>query len=188
MVEEKTDLFGGVEKAPTPAHVGKSTGNNEWYTPEKYIYAASEVMDGIYLDPASSEIANRKIKAMNYFTEKDDGLVKDWRGTVWMNPPFAQPLVRLFCEKLIYHFEGGDITQACVLINNGTETRHGQLMLNACNAVCFAARRIRFLSDDGVTKNAPLQGQMIMYYGKNASGFIEKFSNLGVVMLGVAND
>ena len=173
------DLFDNNKEKVKPAHVASSTGNNEWYTPEKFIEAARLVMGGIDTDPASSEIANKLIRADNYYTESDNGLTKIWRGRMWMNPPFAQPLVKQFCEKAVHHYDSGELSQACVLVNNGTETKHGQLLLKSCDAVCFPASRIRFIAPDAVTKNAPLQGQMITYFGDNGSEFERVFSEFG---------
>jgi hypothetical protein len=179
-----SDLFGKDGEEIKPAHVSKSTGNNEWYTPEKYTDAARLVMGGIDLDPASSFEANKTINASECFDQNDDGLLHQWSGRVWMNPPFAQPFVRLFSEKIIYHYNLGDILQACVLVNNGTETKHGQILLESCDAACFTKGRIRFLAPDKVTKNAPLQGQMILYFGDNIKSFCDVFSVFGVVMFG----
>jgi hypothetical protein len=177
------DLFNKVEEEIKPAHVGKSTGNNEWYTPSKYTDAARLIMGGIDTDPASSLEANKVVKASVYFSKEDDGLAKNWSGRVWMNPPFAQPFVRLFSEKIAHHYRLGDVSQACVLVNNGTETRHGQMLLASCDAVCFTQGRIRFLAPDAITKNAPLQGQMILYFGINIESFCSVFSEFGVTMV-----
>ena len=43
-------------------HVGKNTGENEWYTPGVFIEDARTVMGCIDLDPASSDIANERVR------------------------------------------------------------------------------------------------------------------------------
>jgi len=57
-------------------HVSEASGENEWYTPPEYVKAVREIMGGIDCDPASSEKANRTIKADTFFTIDDDGLSK----------------------------------------------------------------------------------------------------------------
>ena len=105
------------------AHVANNSGNNEWYTPAKHIELARAVMGGIDTDPASSEVANRTVKAAQYFTAEDDGRARVWAGRVWMNPPYAQPLMGEFAEAVASKYESGEIEQACILVNNATETQ-----------------------------------------------------------------
>lgn len=70
-------------KALEPAQlINQTSGDVEYYTPPFIIEAARRVMGGIDLDPASSEIANRTVKATRYFTEADDGLQQEWNGRV----------------------------------------------------------------------------------------------------------
>lgn len=164
------------------AHVKNNSGNNEWYTPVPFIDAAKGTMGGIDLDPASSEIANRIVGARAFFTKESDGLSQKWHGRVWVNPPYVQPLVRQFCEAVVGKFKSGEIDQAIVLVNNGTETAWGQLLLSMANSVCFPAKRIKFLDCRGKPKNSPIQGQMIVYFGLFAGQFHENFSRFGVVI------
>jgi DNA N-6-adenine-methyltransferase (Dam) len=69
------------------------TGENEWYTPQRYIDAARDVLGEIDLDPATSAFAQSRIRAAAFFTQEDDGLTQDWNGRIWLNPPYAQPLI-----------------------------------------------------------------------------------------------
>ena len=169
-------------EAVKKAHVANNSGNNEWYTPADYIALARKVMGGIDTDPATSEIANRTVQAAQIFTAEDNGLTKQWSGRVWCNPPYAQPLIAEFAEAIASKFEAGEIEQACVLVNNGTETGWFQRMLQATSAVCFPRSRIRFVDPEGNPSGAPLQGQAVLYLGKEPETFASVFSEKGAVL------
>lgn len=162
-------------------HVSHNSGNNEWYTPVEYIYAARRVIGDFDLDPASSLTANEVIKARIFYNEQDDGLQHEWSGVTWMNPPYASQLIGKFTEKLTYHFREGDISAALVLVNNATETRWFQGMAAFASAICFLSSRINFWSPSG-EKGQPLQGQVIIYFGDNARLFCKEFNSFGFMV------
>lgn len=171
--EKPKAVFSEVKNRP---HVSFNSGNNEWYTPADYIEAAREVMGGIDLDPASSEIANRTVKAAEFFTAETNGLDKPWRGNVWMNPPYASDLIGKFVEKLVEQLP--NIRQALVLVNNATETEWFNKLIENASAVCFPRSRVKFYMPDGKT-GAPLQGQAVIYFGGNVKKFVEVFKQKG---------
>lgn len=171
------------------AHVAFNGGENEWYTPGDYIEAARKALGGIDLDPASSALAQETVKAGQFFTKDTDGLKQAWHGNVWMNPPYAQPLVGQFVDKLCTAYGDGDVQAAIVLVNNATETAWGQQLLESATAVVFPKARIRFLrpksfADPDGKPGAPLQGQMFVYFGGNANDFGREFCRYGVVLRG----
>lgn len=163
-------------------HISRNTGENEWYTPQEYVEAACKVMGSIDLDPASADEANLIVRATKYYTPETDGLSKEWRGKVWMNPPYAQPLVTQFIAKLIEHVQSGDVPEAIVLINNATETSWFARLIEVASAVCFPRGRVKFWHPDGRIA-APLQGQAIIYIGTNTDAFIKEFEGFGWVAI-----
>lgn len=175
----KAALREAVESVTRP-HVSNNSGNNEWYTPREFIEAARTVLGGFDLDPASSEIANATVKADRIFTAEDNGLSQEWPvGTIWMNPPYAQPLMGQFADKFAAEIRRG--SSGIVLVNNATETAWFQTIAAECSAICFPKTRIRFISPDGI-QGAPLQGQAILYCGANREAFAEAFSGFGLVV------
>lgn len=74
-----------------------SSETNEHYTPEWLVNAAREALDGtIDLDPASCPLAQSVVKAYSAFGTapgpaegyyETDGLHREWRGNVILNPP-----------------------------------------------------------------------------------------------------
>ena len=167
------------------AHVSYATGESEWYTPPAYIDAARQAMGSIDVDPASSDKANEIVKATTYYTPAHEGRTKVWVGNVWLNPPYTQPLVSNFCELLVQKYQAGEIAQACVLVNNATETGFYQRMLQYCAAVCFIKGRVKFIDEKGVESGAPLQGQTILYFGQQKDKFAHAFNRFGVILYAV---
>jgi len=163
-------------------HVANNSGNMEWYTPPEIIERARRVMGNIDCDPASTERANEIIHADCFYTAEDDGLTKPWHGCVWLNPPYGQPEIAQFAEAVVAKNAAREFEQACVLVNNATETNWFQSMLRDCTAVCFLKGRVKFIDCDGNATGAPLQGQALLYFGDDASAMQEHFGDLGVVL------
>lgn len=162
-------------------HRAQGTGENEWYTPPEYIASAREVLGEIDLDPASSDIANQTVRAERFFSLEDDGLAQAWKGRVWMNPPYAQPWIARFTEKLVAEYAAGNVSEAIALTHNYTDTAWFQHAARACDAICFTRGRIGFLSPTG-ERAAPTQGQAFFYFGDNIERFAEAFSRQGLVV------
>jgi len=165
-------------------HVTHNSGENEWFTPPDIIEAARKVMGGIDCDPASCTGANEIVGAKKYFTTDDDGLKQKWAGRIWMNPPYSQSKVSDFAEAVSAKYESGEISQACILVNNATETAWFQRMLMLATEVCFVRGRIKFIDQKGEVPGGPLQGQVIIYFGENRKKFHEVFCEKGIVLDG----
>jgi len=172
-----------VRKESKQPHVSQNSGNNEWYTPTEFTEAARSVMGSIDLDPASSESANASVKATRFYTAEDDGLTKEWDGAVWMNPPYSTGLVDRFTEKLCAEYVDGSVEQACVLVNNATETKWFQELLEVAASVCFLRGRIKFVDQSGSAIGTGLQGQAILYFGHRQDEFNATFSEFGQVFV-----
>ncbi len=169
-----------VEEVKKHVHVSQNSGENEWYTPPQFIESARLVMGSIDTDPASNPIANATVKATRFFSKDEDGLQQKWDGNVWMNPPYAQPLMGQFAEAISEKFENGEIEQAIILVNNATETQWFQRMASVASAVCFPKSRVKFLDPNG-KPGAPLQGQAIIYMGDSKRAFRDEFRKYGAI-------
>jgi phage N-6-adenine-methyltransferase len=164
-------------KEPAQSH---NSGTNDWHSPSDIIEAARVTMGGIDLDPASSEKANETIKATQIYTEQTNGLDKPWSGNVWMNPPYAQPLMAKFAEKFIKELP--NIKAGIVIVNNATETKWFKNLSEKASAICLVTGRVKFLEPMG-SKGHPLQGQVILYFGNDAFKFKEHFSRFGQIWI-----
>lgn len=169
------------DKGQTDLRGASGTGENEWYTPPEHINHARSVLGEIDLDPASSESANQRVGATDIFTKEENGLEQEWHGRVWMNPPYAQPEIHQFIEKLVTEYQAGNVTEAIALTHNYTDTKWFQLAAHASSAICFTRGRIAFLSPTD-EKAAPTQGQAFFYFGDNIDAFYQQFSAVGFVV------
>lgn len=163
-------------------HVSNNSGENEWYTPPHIIEPARACMGGIDLDPASSDLANKTVKAEKYYTAESSGLKQPWHGMVWLNPPYSADLIGLFIEAVASKFENREYKKAIVLVNNATDTAWFHRLMQVATAVCFLKGRIRFIDKDGRLGGTPLQGQMLVFLGCEQPDIIDHFGSLGTIL------
>jgi hypothetical protein len=158
-----------------------NTGEFEWYTPQFYVDLARQVLGEIDLDPASSHVANRIVGATTFFSMETNGLAQPWTGRVWMNPPYAQPAIADFSNKLVAEFEAGTVSAAIVLTNDCTDTVWFHRLATVSSAFCFTRGRVRFVSPGG-DSSSPTQGQAFFYIGHDPARFAEVFAPVGLVV------
>jgi ParB family chromosome partitioning protein len=156
--------------------------SNEWYTPPQYIEAAREVMGAIDCDPASCDIAQKRVKASIYYTVVQNGLQQTWGKRVWMNPPYSKGLIDKFCEALVRKYQSGEVVEACLLANNGTDTGWAHILFDLCQCVCFVKGRISFLDAQGQPQDGNNRAQMFFYLGPHPERFAAVFSQFGKVL------
>lgn len=189
-----------------------SMDSPEWYTPSPFVEAAREVMGGIDLDPASHEEANLIVKAEQFFTAEDDGLIQRWRGRIFLNPPGGKgpnkkPLVPQFWWKLHYEYAiatSADERFEAVWIGYSLEQL--QTLQNVRGVpspvvcpICIPNQRIAFVENeakkaariakliaDGKNpneKSQPSHANYIVYVGPNSGRFSKVFSQFGQVRI-----
>ena len=81
-------------------HESAVMGKDEWLTPPEIIRA----LGSFELDPCAP-VARPWATAIRHFTVDDNGLMLDWCGRVWMNPPYG-PHVGIWLAKLAAHGTG----------------------------------------------------------------------------------
>lgn len=96
--------------------------SNERYTPSHILGLVRDVLGTIDTDPASCEIANRKVKSKQFYTSHDNGLIQDWNGTVFCNPPYGRiagvngGYQALFVKKAIEEYQKGNASEIILLL------------------------------------------------------------------------
>lgn len=160
------------------ARLGAYSGDNEWYTPARYVDLARSVMGTIDVDPASNDHAQKTVRAARYYTVDNSGLDKDWHGKVWMNPPYSNPEVQQFTEKVAEEYLAGRVTEAIILTNNAGDTAWHHALAEASSAMCITRGRIRFESPTRAG-NSPAMGQSFFYLGPNVAHFASLFGEIG---------
>jgi len=157
--------------------INQDSGNYEYYSPLKIVEAARQVMGRINLDPASSEKANKIVKADFYYMQL--GLALKWEGNVWLNHPFSRINNPLWIRKLIFEYEAGRTKQACCITYAATSEKWFQPLLNYPQ--CFLCPRTNYYLPDGTKKRGVTKGSVVTYLGSNVDRFKEIFSQFGVV-------
>lgn len=133
-----------------------SVSPDEWYTPKWLI----DKLGPFDLDPCSP--ADRPYDtAAVHVTKEQDGLKYDWgRSRIWLNPPYSQPLLRAFVEKLAEQNNG-----IALLANRTDNLLFHEVIFPKAASILFLRNRIRFIRPDGTSGN-PFFGSCLVAFGR----------------------
>lgn len=118
---------------------------DEWYTPKEIIDSLGE----FDLDPCAPLFPLWNTAKVMY-NKNDDGLTKEWKGRVWLNPPYSRPLIELFVKKMAEHNNG-----IALLYNRCDSKMFQDVIFETATAMLFMRNRIKFFRPDG-TRGGPL--------------------------------
>jgi ParB family chromosome partitioning protein len=166
--------------------INQTSGNCEKYSPPEIIEAARATMGGIDLDPASSMLANERVKAEFYFDESDDGLLREWHynmrpARVFMNHPFGRKRNAAWINKLIAEYESGRVSQACCITYACTSEAWFTPLLQ--RPQCFLIPRTNYYLPNGKEMRGVTKGSVVTYFGRELQKFATAFWSLGVVKI-----
>lgn len=120
------------------SHQSPKMKNDEWLTPPEII----EALGPFDLDPCAP-IKRPWDTAKHHFTIENDGFTQEWKGRVWLNPPFGR-IAFSWMLKMSFYKNG------IALIPARTETQmFFHTVWNAADSICFLKGRPHFHYVDG---------------------------------------
>jgi hypothetical protein len=137
----------------------KVQGHDEWLTPPEIV----ERLGAFDLDPCSPVIRPWNT-ARQHYTIADNGLLKQWQGRVWCNPPYGQETSK-WVAKCAAH------GNAIVLIFARTETRiFFDHVFGRADGLLFIKGRLTFYTVNGTKGlfNGGAPSVLIAYGAANA--------------------
>lgn len=149
------------------SHQSSRMNTDVWLTPPYII----EDLGPFDLDPCSP-IDRIWETAKKYYTIEDDGLIQDWDGYVWLNPPYSREAVK-WVKKLSEHNNG------IALIFARTETKmFFNYVWDKADCVLFIKNRLTFYRGDGSLPRANSGAPSVLVgYGDHA---FEKLKNSNI--------
>lgn len=152
---------------------------DDFYTPVEIIEAASNAMGGIDLDAASHWRADRDFKIGNYFHIFRSAFDNEWRGKVWLNPPYGDNSP--WFKRIIEFTNNGMIEQLCMLSPVWVfNTRMAIPVMKKASASILLTPTPKFWGHPSETRTGTNHPHMIIYIGDRTMEFIEAFSNFGI--------
>ncbi len=134
-----------------------ANSTDEWYTPKEIIDALGE----FDLDPCAPVAPLYKTASVMY-NKNDDGLKQEWKGRVWLNPPYSRPLIECFVKRMAEHGNG-----IALLFNRCDSKMFQDVIFEKATAMKFLRNRIRFFRPDGTRGDSPGCGSIFIAFGED---------------------
>lgn len=133
---------------------GFSSNSNNWSTPQ-HVFDALHDEFHFSLDVCASA-GNAKCK--RFFNQAQNGLLQDWAGRCWMNPPYGRG-IGAWMKKAADSADNGAVVVCLVPARTDTVWWHEQVMARA-DEVRLVRGRLKF--GDG-TGSAPFPSAVVVY-------------------------
>lgn len=149
---------------------------DEWYTPPHVFEALGCDFD---MDVATSIRSQRFIHVPTRHRIFQQSLSQQWKGFVWMNPPFGgRNSIAPWLQKFFDHGNGIALTP------DRTSAPWWQMYAPRSDSILFIAPKLKFIGVDGKTGNSPAQGTCLFAAGEKAIDALNraKANGLGVLV------
>ena len=119
-----------------------TSDERSWETPPAFMeFLREQTGCNPSLDVAAS---SSNAKAPAFFDKSDDGLIQDWSGIVWMNPPFGRELP-LWVDKAVEEYTFGNVEQIWILVPARTDTAWFNRLWDFAARVWLVKGRLNFI-------------------------------------------
>jgi phage N-6-adenine-methyltransferase len=141
-----------------------TSASDEWETPQKFFDAVNAIFH-CTLDVCATP---SNAKCARYYTKKEDGLLRPWRGICWMNPPYGREISRWIQKAYESSLEPGTVVVCLLPARTDTKWWHDHVMPRA-SIVGFIQGRLRFSGRGlNVSKGgAPFPSVLVVFGGLN---------------------
>jgi len=137
--------------------------NDEWLTPPEIIKS----LGSFDLDPCSP-IKRPWDTAKNHYSLNNNGLLQNWFGRIWLNPPYGREL-EAWLNRMALHNNG------IALVFARTETKAFQeYVFPYADSILFIKGRIQFYTITGIKQNNVNAPSLLIGYNEYNSDMISK--------------
>jgi phage N-6-adenine-methyltransferase len=155
------------------AHESANNVSVDWYTP-KHIFDSLELQ--FDLDPCAPKGGVPWIPAAKHYSVEDDGLNAEWKGLVWLNPPYGKA-TGSWLKKMHEHRNG------VALLFARTDCAWFHNYISKADGILFLRGRVKFVDGLGVTGGSGAgSGSMLVAWGPKAYGALQKMSKEGYLV------
>jgi hypothetical protein len=141
--------------------------------------------DPFDLDPCSTSQANNLHEgqlARTIFTLEDDGLGKNWFGSVFVNPPYGltatgQSSQSIWLEYALNQYAEGNIT-SCILLLTSSHA-YGWFDKVMLLPHAYLIRKLKFWTPQGIeSAHQSPQGHILVFIGLRVDNFVDTFASI----------
>jgi hypothetical protein len=153
-----------MKEIQTTHNIDGVIASDEWYTPIEFINALGH----FDTDPASP-LTPKWCTADVMYTKADDGLKQEWKGRVWLNPPYSAPLITGFVKKMAEHGDG-----IALLMPKFGSVMFREYVYPKCDGIYILKKRLKFYDMNWVQQKSPVSTSILVAYGeKNIEAILE---------------
>lgn len=131
-----------------------SSDRKDWETPVAFFEALNKEFN-FTLDVCATS-SNCKVK--QYYSPADNGLMQDWQGVCWMNPPYGREI-----SKWMRKASEAKATVVCLVPSRTDTAWWHDYVIGKGAEVRFIRGRLRF---QGAPSSAPFPSALVIYRGE----------------------
>lgn len=136
-----------------------NSNSDNYSTPDDFYYLLNNEFN-FTLDPCADDDNH---KCSKYFTEKDDGLIQEWHGSVFCNPPYSQ--ISKWVKKAYEESQKEYCQKVVLLIPARTDTKYFHDYISQAYEIRFLRGRLKF----GNSKNSAPFPSCVVVFDKQGS-------------------